>query len=295
MDYRSGFITLLGRTNVGKSTLINTILGEKISIISKKPQTTRNRILGIKTDDESQMIFIDTPGIHRGEKGLNRFMIKTAMAAKDDADVITVMVEAGESPDAIDRGIIGELGDDSPLTILLINKVDIVKKTVILPLIDELNKLFPFEKIIPISALRGDGVPEYLSEVKNLLPISPPFFPDDALTDVSERFIAGEIIREKVFNLTHQEIPYAVAVSVEEFKEDEERNLLKISAVIYVERESQKGILIGKGGSLIKKVGSIARADLELFFNIRIYLDLRVKVLKDWAKREEALKRLGYI
>ncbi len=294
MGFRSGFIVLLGRTNVGKSTLMNRIIGEKVSIISPKPQTTRNRIMGVVTNKSSQMVFVDTPGIHRGKKGLNRFMLNTALSAKNDADLIAIMIEARDTPHEIDLELIGGLSSEGPPAILLINKVDRVKKSVVLPLIDKLANIYRFETIIPISALLGDGVSDFLSEAEKLLPEGDPFFPEDTLTDVSERFLAGEIIREKVINLTHQEIPYAVAISVEQFSENEKRELLRISAVIYVERESQKGIVVGKGGSLIKEIGILARKDLEAFFGVHVFLDLRVKVMKDWAKRDDSLKRLGY-
>jgi len=294
MAFRSGFIVLLGRTNVGKSTLMNRIIGEKVSITSPKPQTTRNRIMGVLTNKNSQMVFIDTPGIHRGSKGLNRIMLNTALSAKEDADLVAVMIEARDMPHGIDLELIGGLSTSGPPVILLINKVDKVKKTIVLPLIDRMAKLYRFETIIPISALKGDGVVDFITEAERLLPEGDPFFPEDTLTDVSERFLAGEIIREKAINLTHQEIPYAVAVSVEEFSENQEKEILKISAVIYVERDSQKGIVVGKGGGLIKEIGISARKDLEAFFGIHVFLDLRVKVMKDWAKRDDSLKRLGY-
>ena len=294
MGFRSGFIVLLGRTNVGKSTLMNRIIGEKVSITSPKPQTTRNRIMGVVTNKNSQMVFIDTPGFHRGNKGLNRIMLNTALSAKEDADLVAVMIEARETPHEIDIELIGRLSKSGPPTILLINKIDKVKKSIVLPLIDKMEKLYRFETIIPISALVGDGVSDFIKEAERLLPEGDSFFPEDTLTDVSERFLAGEIIREKVINLTHQEIPYAVAVSVEEFSENEEKEILKISAVIYVERDSQKGIVVGKGGGLIKEIGISARKDLEAFFGIHVFLDLRVKVMKDWAKRDDSLKRLGY-
>jgi GTP-binding protein Era len=296
VTFRSGFVAIIGRTNVGKSTLFNSILGQKVSIVSEKRQTTRNRILGIHTEKDCQIVFIDTPGIHRGPegKGLNRFMIKTALAAKDEADITAVMIEAGASLRDLDREVIGEISALKKPAILLINKIDTIKKTLILPLIDEAKELYDFSSIIPLSALRGEGVKDVLDEIRGLLPEGPAYFPEDALTDQSERSIVAEIIREKVFALTRQEIPYSAAVTVEDFKEDGDRGLLSISATIFVEKESQKGIVIGRGGSLIKRIGSIARLDIEALFDIPVFLDLRVKVMKDWAKNEETIKRFGY-
>jgi len=287
-------VVLLGKTNVGKSTLMNTILGEKVSIVTPKPQTTRNRIMGILTDSTSQIVFVDTPGFHRSKKELNLYMIRTARTARDDADVVTVMVEAADRLDDVDIDVIRGLKDVSAPVILLINKVDRAKKETILPLIESLEGMHDFVEIIPVSALTGDGVGIYLDTVRGLLCEGPPYFPEDALTDQSEKFIAAEIIREKAFHLTRQEIPYAVAVAVDRFKEDPNKGILVIDAVIFVERESQKGIVIGKNGSIIKEIGTKARIDLEAFFNIKVYVELRVKVLKDWAKRSEMLKRLGY-
>lgn len=294
ITFKSGFVVLVGKTNVGKSTLMNTILGEKVSIVTPKPQTTRNRIMGVLTDKTSQIVFVDTPGFHRGKKELNLYMIKTARAARDDADVVTVMVEAADRLDDVDMEVIMGLKDVTAPVILLINKVDRARKEEILPLIESLEGMHDFQEIIPISALTGDGIPIYLDAVHKLLEEGPPYFPEDALTDQSEKFIAAEIIREKAFRLTRQEIPYAVAVAVDRFQEDSEKGILVIDAVIYVERESQKGIIIGKGGSVIKEIGTKARMDLEAFFDIKVYVELRVKVLKDWAKRSEMLKRLGY-
>lgn len=292
--FKSGFVVLVGKTNVGKSTLMNTILGEKVSIVSPKPQTTRNRIMGILTDETSQVVFVDTPGFHAGKKELNLYMIRTARTARDDADVVTVMVEAAERLDDVDMDVLRGLKDVSSPVILLINKVDRAKKEKILPLIESIEGMHDFEEIIPISALTGDGIQIYLDTVQRLLTEGPPYFPEDALTDQSEKFIAGEIIREKAIHLTRQEIPYAVAVAVDRFQEDIDKGILVIDAVIFVERESQKGIIIGKKGSVIKEIGTKARMDLEAFFDIKVYVELRVKVLKDWAKRSEMLKRLGY-
>ncbi len=286
----------MGKTNVGKSTLFNTLLGQKVSIVSRKPQTTRNRILGVHTDRECQIVFVDTPGIHREDqgRGLNRFMAKTAISAREDADVIALMIEASTSPDGLDIEIIRALSQTKLPVILLINKIDTINKNLVLPLIDRVRDVSSFHSIIPISALTGDGVGDFLSEIKKLIPEGQPYFPEDTLTDQSERFIVAEIIREKVFDLTRQELPYSTAVIVEEFREDETKNLLSIAATIFVEKDSQKGIMIGKGGELVKNIGTAARKDIEAFFDTHVFLNLRVKVMKDWAKSEETIKRLGY-
>ncbi len=314
MEYKCGFVVLMGRTNVGKSTLMNNILGEKVSIVSSKPQTTRNRIMGILTDSKCQLIFVDTPGIHKGQKRLNKLMNKTAKDAAGDADIFVLMIDLSKNIEnnieknidnlivdkllhPIDLEIINGLSKGGSPKILVINKMDRIKKSSILPIIQWANSLSIFDAIVPISALHGDGVPEFKSEIEKLLPESPQLFPETDLTDQTERFIAGEFIREKVFQLTKQEIPYSTAVVVEQFIEDlehKEEGLLSISAIIYVEKDSQKGIIIGKGGAMIKNIGTKARKDLEAFFGIKIFLDVRVKVLKDWARREEGLKRLGY-
>jgi GTP-binding protein Era len=296
MAFKSGFVAIIGRTNVGKSTLFNAILAEKLSIVSDKPQTTRNRILGVHTDKECQIVFIDTPGIHRDreKRVLNRFMNKAALAAREDADIIAIMIEAAPSLHTLDEEIIRDLRGAKVPAILVINKIDTVKKAELLPLIDLVRGRHPFRAIIPMSALRGDGVPAFTAEIKVLLPEGHPYFPEDTLTDQSERFLVGEIVREKVLGLTRQEIPYSTAVMVESFTEDDDRNLLSISAVIYVEKESQKGIVIGKGGRLIKEIGTAARRDIEAFFDTPVFLDLRVKVMKDWARGEDTIRRLGY-
>jgi GTPase len=296
VGYKSGFVAIVGKANVGKSTLFNSLVGQKISITSRKPQTTRNRILGVYTQRDSQVVFIDTPGIHRSTRGtgLNRFMIKTALSAREEADIIAVMIEATSSLDGTDEEIIHGLSDFRSPVLLIINKIDTISKSLLLPLIDTVRGLYNFRSIIPLSALNGDGIGDLLAVVMELLPEGQPYFPDDTLTDQSERFIVGEIIREKIFTLTRQELPYSTAVVVDEFKEDPDRNLLSIAATVFVEKDSQKGIMIGRGGSLIKTIGTAARKDIEIFFDTRVFLDLKVKVLKDWAKSDDTIGRLGY-
>jgi GTP-binding protein Era len=292
--FKSGFIGIIGRPNVGKSTLLNKIIGEKIAITSPKPQTTRNRITGIKNVENGQLIFVDTPGIHRATTPLNEFMVTAAKDAFRSADIILLVVEAAEGVHRDDELIIESLRNTGLPVILLINKIDIVQKKNILPVIDRFQHLFSFSEIVPISALTGDGLAALMEQVWRLLPEGPRYFPDDMMTDRTERFIAAEIIREKIIMLTHQEIPYATAVVVDSFKEDEDKNLLVIQATINVAKDSQKGIVIGKKGSMLKEIGKRARQDMERFFAARIYLELFVRVTKDWTHDAGMLREFGY-
>ena len=294
MKLKSGFISIVGKTNVGKSTLLNRLLGEKIAIISEKPQTTRNRILGIKNTPSAQMIFLDTPGIHKARSKLNIFMIKEATKTYGEVEIILFMIEAKAPLGNRDKFIIETLKRVKIPVILVINKIDLIKKDYLLPLMDELSKLYDFEKIIPISALSGEGVDQLIEDIDYLLPFGPKYFPEEMITDLPERFIVAEIIREKVFHLTSQEVPYSVAVVIEDFKEKEDTDIIFIRAVIHVEKASQKGILIGKKGNMLKKVGKLSRKDIEDLLGSRVYLDLWVKVEKDWSKDTKALRRLGY-
>jgi len=302
MSFKSGFVAIIGRPNVGKSTLLNAILGEKIAIVSEKPQTTRNRIRGIKNTENCQIIFLDTPGIHEAKGYLNEFMVKEALSALEDVDVIIYLVEAIKKIKD-EEFIIQNLKKVKCPVILGINKVDIVRKDNILPLIDEYSKAFPFKEIIPLSAMKGVGIDELLKIVIELLPEGPKYFPEDILTDQAERFIVAEIIREKVFELTRQEIPYSTAVVVEKFKENPKkkpvpagikRGIVSISATINVERDSQKGIIIGKGGTMLKEIGTRARMDIERLLGTKVFLELFVRVQKDWTKDKRALKEFGY-
>jgi GTPase len=292
--FKSGFIGIIGRPNVGKSTLLNKIIGEKIAITSHKPQTTRNRITGIKNVENGQLIFVDTPGIHRATTPLNEFMVAAAKDTFRSADIILLVVEAAEGVHRDDELIIESLRNIRLPVILLINKIDLVRKRNILPVIDRFQRLFSFSEIIPISALTGDGLSALMEQIWKLLPEGPRYFPDDMMTDRTERFIAAEIIREKIIMLTHQEIPYATAVVVDSFKEDEDKNLLVIQATINVAKNSQKGILIGKKGSMLKEIGKRARQDMEKFFATRIYLELFVRVRKDWTHDAGMLREFGY-
>ncbi|HSA78896.1 MAG TPA: GTPase Era [Nitrospirota bacterium] len=290
--FKSGFISIIGRPNVGKSTLLNALLGEKIAIISDKPQTTRNRILGIVNQPAAQLVFMDTPGIHKPMHKMNEFMVKTALATYNEVDVILMLVEATEQPGGGDKFIIETLSQVKTPVFLLINKVDLIKKEALLPLMQEYSKLYNFTEIIPVSALKND-LGGLLDAILKWLPQGPKYFPDDQLTDQPERFIVSELIREKVFALTKEEIPYSTAVVIEEMKE--EPDITRITAVIYVERDSQKGILIGKGGGMLKKIGTLARQEAEKLLGAKIFLQLWVKVKKGWREDEHMLKNIGIV
>ncbi|MCK9420506.1 MAG: GTPase Era [Nitrospirae bacterium] len=291
-NFKSGFISIIGRPNVGKSTLLNALLGEKIAIISSKPQTTRNRILGIVNQPGAQIVFLDTPGIHKPMHKMNEVMVKTALQTCKEVDVILMLVEATEQPGGGDKFIIETLSKVKTPVFLLINKVDLIKKDALLPLMQEYSKLYNFAEIIPVSALKND-LGGLVETVLKRLPQGPHYFPDDQLTDQPERFIVSELVREKIFELTKEEIPYSTAVVIEEMKEDPD--ITRISAVIYVERDSQKGILIGKGGAMLKQIGTLARLDAEKLLGTKVFLKLFVKVKKDWREDEGMLKNFGIL
>jgi GTP-binding protein Era len=291
-NFRSGFIAIIGRPNVGKSTLMNCLLGEKISIISDKPQTTRNRIRGILTLPDAQLVFLDTPGIHKPLHKMNEIMVKTALGTYGEVDVIMLLVEATERPGAGDKFIIETLSKIKTPVFLVINKVDLIAKERLLPLMQELSGLYPFAEIIPVSALKQD-LGGLLDALLKRLPKGPKYFPDDQLTDQPERFVVTEIIREKIFELTKEEIPYSTAVVIEQMKE--EPNLTTIHAMIYVERDSQKGIVIGKNGALLKEIGTRARLDAEKLLGVKVFLQLWVKVKKGWRDDDYMLRNVGII
>jgi len=290
--FRSGFIAIIGRPNVGKSTLMNCLLGEKISIISDKPQTTRNRIRGILTLPDAQLVFLDTPGIHKPLHKMNEIMVKTALGTYGEVDVIMLLVEATERPGAGDKFIIETLSKIKTPVFLVINKVDLIAKERLLPLMQELSGLYPFAEIIPVSALKQD-LGGLLDALLKRLPKGPKYFPDDQLTDQPERFVVTEIIREKIFELTKEEIPYSTAVVIEQMKE--EPNLTTIHAMIYVERDSQKGIVIGKNGALLKEIGTRARLDAEKLLGVKVFLQLWVKVKKGWRDDDYMLRNVGIL
>ncbi len=284
----SGFIALLGRPNVGKSTLLNRILGQKLAITSAKPQTTRNRVAGVLNRGAAQMVFFDTPGVHEGEKLLNRFMAREALACLPDVDAAVLLVDAQEGLRADDVALARRLSE-APVPVLLgVNKVDVGAAAT-----ESFAGLLAFHSCHRLSAVTGEGVEELLDALAGLLPEGPEYYPEDQLTDRSERFIAEEFIREKVFELTGEEIPYSVAVTVDQW-EERENGVVVIHAAIHVERESQKGIVIGKGGRLIREVGQRARADLEALLDTRVFLDLHVSVDKNWTKDPRGLRRYGY-
>jgi len=293
--FKSGFIAILGRPNVGKSTFFNAIIGDKISIVADKPQTTRNRITGIKNFSDAQLIFLDTPGMHQPKTPLNRAMVQAARETIGDADVLLMMVEADSSIGPHDLFLIEALAGVKTPVFLAINKIDRVEKPTLLPLIDQYSKLYGFAGIFPISALKGNGIEELITCLKEALPEGPQLFPDDIATDATERFIAGEFIREQITLLTSQEIPYVSAVTIDAFKEDEAKNLIRISATIHVEKESQKAIMIGKKGAMLKKIGTQARLSMENLFGAKVFLELFVRVKKDWTGSDRMLREFGLI
>ena len=291
-DFRSGYVSIIGRPNVGKSTLLNSILGEKVAIVTTKPQTTRNRIIGIKTLPNAQIIFIDTPGIHKPRHKLGEAMVKTALEALNEVDIILFMVEP-HSPEKEDLSVIEMLKKVRSPVFLLINKIDTIKKTDLLPLIDHFKNLYSFQEIIPLSALKQDGMSTLMKRIYDSMPSGPKYYSDEFITDQLERFMVSEIIRESVMEMTEEEVPYSVAVEITEWKERED-GLIVISGNIYVEREGQKGIIIGKRGAMLKSIGSAARIDIERLLNTKVFLELWVKVKKDWRNNKTTLRELGY-
>jgi len=291
--FRSGFVAIIGRPNVGKSTLLNRMLGEKVVITSDKPQTTRNRVQGILNRADAQVVFIDTPGLHPARSRLNRYMMEAALSSVKGVDAVLLMVEATHLSGGKDDLMMEVLGQVGAPVILAINKIDLVEKEKLLEGIAKFAQLHPFKEIVPISAATGSGVELLVDLVAGLLPEGDPYFPDDILTDLPERFIVAEMIREKVFRLTRDEIPYSVAVTVESFKERPD-GLISIAANILVEKDSQKGIIIGKKGEMLKRIGTNARKDIERLLDTRVFLELFVKVSSDWREDRRMLKELGY-
>jgi GTP-binding protein Era len=292
--FKSGFVAIIGAPNVGKSTLLNQLLGQKIAITSEKPQTTRHRILGIAHLPEAQLIFLDTPGIHRAKGPLNVRMVEVALKVLGDVDLVLFMTDAASPDDVSDEIILESLKKKNLPSILAINKVDLVNKEKLLPLMEQWDEAYPFRAIVPISALHRTQVDKLVTEMVTLLPGGPQYYPEESVTDMPERFIAAEMIREKVFRLTSQEIPYGVAVTVESFKERSEKNLIDIQATIHVERESQKPMIIGKGGKMLKQIGKQAREDIERMVGCKVFLNLWVRVQKRWTRDEKAIRRFGY-
>ncbi len=295
-NFKAGFVALVGRPNVGKSTLLNNILGTKLSITSPKPQTTRMRILGVKHDKDAQIIFLDTPGVQKGKDILTKTVVESAVSSMEEADLIAMVIDATTGWTKEDEKILENyLKKYNKPAILIINKVDKVNKESLLPLIDEVSKKFDFKEIVPTSATKGTNLDRLVEVLKKYLPESPPLFPEDQITDLPLKFYIAEIIREKAFNVLRDELPYSVAVEVESIREgDRNKNLLFIDAVIYVEKENHKKIVIGRKGQTLKKIGKMAREELEALLGKKIYLNLWVKVKERWKEDIRLLKMLGY-
>jgi GTP-binding protein Era len=289
---RAGFVAIVGRPNAGKSTLLNRLVGQKIAIVTSKPQTTRNRIQGIVTRPEGQIVFLDTPGLHKAETALGRQMMQEVTAALEGIDVLLLMVDATRAFPQADELLLERAERFRGKTILALNKVDRVSKPKLLPLIDAFQKAFPFAAIVPISALKGSGCDELLEEILQLLPEGEPYFPEDQVTDQPERFLAAEIVREKAIQVMYHEVPYALAVFVEKFEESP--RLLRIEATMNVERDTQKKILIGHKGEMLKKIGTEARKELEEIFGVKVYLGLFVKVAPDWRENPQKVRELDW-
>ncbi len=293
-EFRSGFVAILGAPNAGKSTLLNRMLGHKISITSKKPQTTRNRILGVVHREGSQMVFLDTPGIHRARNPLNVRIVDAALATLSEVDLVLLVIDA-HTPDASSEQLLVDKLSQQPLPVLLaLNKIDQVQRSDLLLQIADWSQRFPFAAVVPICAQNGEQVDRLLEAMEAALPAGPPFFPSDSLTDLPMRFIAAEMIREKAFRMTGQEIPYAIAVTIESFKEEQKGKLVRIHATIHVERDSQKGIIIGKQGAKLKQIGEAARKAIEAMIGVKVFLKLFVRVQKNWTKDTKALRKFGY-
>ena len=287
-----GFVAIVGRPNAGKSTLVNRLVGQKVAIVTSKPQTTRNRIQGIVTSPEGQIIFIDTPGLHEGTTALNRQMIREVAAALEGIDILLLMVDASSSLPHADSLLLEKAERFRNKTILVLNKVDRVPKPKLLPLIDAFGKAFPFAAMVPISALKGDGCDALVKEILKHLPEGEPYFAEDQITDQPERFLAGEIIREKAIRLTYHEVPHALAVLIDKYEETPK--LLRIHATLHVERDSQKKILIGQKGEMLKKVGTEARKELEKLLGTKIFLEMFVKVVPDWRENPSRVRELDW-
>ena len=291
--FKSGFVAVVGRPNVGKSRLINCIIKQKVSIVSDKAQTTRNRILCIHTDEDCQIVFLDTPGIHKPKHKLGQFMDEAAYQSLKDIDAVLFLISGNEKKGPGDMFVLDKVKDAGVPVFLIINKVDLMSKEDIFQKITEYNALYPFEQIIPISALNGDNVDAVLDELKKILQEGPKYFPDDMITDQPERLLVAEIVREKLFRCTRDEVPHAIAAYVEEMK-PRGRNKVYIRLTIYVERDSQKRIVIGKNGAVLKEVGEQARREIENLLGSSVFLDIWVKVKHDWRNKASALSELGY-
>jgi GTPase len=291
--FKSGFVSIIGRPNVGKSTFLNRVIGQKIAIMSDKPQTTRNKIQGVYTENDSQIVFIDTPGIHKPKHKLGDFMMKVAQNTLKEVDLILFMVNVEEGFGRGDEFIIEKLKTTKTPVFLILNKIDKVHPEALLKIIDKYRTLHPFVEIVPISALEGNNVDNLLTVIKKYLPEGPQYYPADQVTDHPERFIIEELVREKVLHLTREEVPHSIAVAIDSIQR-REGNAVYVAATIIVERDSQKGIVIGKQGKVLKEVGKRARKDIEMLLGSKVFLELWVKVQKDWRNKMSNLRDLGF-
>ncbi|GIP01805.1 MULTISPECIES: GTPase Era [Paenibacillus] len=292
-QFKSGFVAIIGRPNVGKSTLMNQVIGQKIAIMSDKPQTTRNKIHGVYTTNESQVVFLDTPGIHKRQSKLGDYMNQTALSTLGEVEAALFLVDASEGIGGGDRYIAEQLQKIKTPIILVMNKIDKIEPPALLPLIEQYRKLHDFAEIVPISAKLGSNVNTLLEQIQKYLPPGPQYYPEDQVTDHPEQFVCAELIREKILHMTREEVPHSIAVTIEDMRV-EENGTVYISAVIFVERDSQKGIIIGKQGALLKEVGRQARQDIQRLLGSKIFLELWVKVKKDWRNQERVLRDLGF-
>jgi GTPase len=293
-SHRSGFISIIGRPNVGKSTFLNRVIGQKIAIMSDKPQTTRNKVQGVLTLEDSQLIFIDTPGIHKPKHRLGDFMMKVAQNTLKEVDLILFMVNAQEGYGRGEEFIVEKLQNVKTPVFLVINKIDLIHPDKLLELIDSYKEKFNFAEIVPISALEGNNIEKLLEQIKENMPEGPQFYPADQVTDHPERFIVSELIREKALHLTREEIPHSTAVVIEKMERQPEKDMVHVMATIIVERDSQKGIIIGKQGSMLKEIGKRARLDIENLLGSKVFLELWVKVQKDWRNKASQLRDFGF-
>ena len=293
-EHKSGFISIIGRPNVGKSTFVNRVIGHKIAIMSDKAQTTRNKIQGVMTQEDAQIIFLDTPGIHKPKHQLGDYMMRVATNTLSEIDAIMFMVNVNEDIGRGDEYIMEMLKTIKTPIFLVLNKIDLVHPDELMPRIEKYKRYLDFTEIVPISALEGHNVDHFINVLKSYLPEGPKYYPDDQISDHPEQFVVGELIREKILHLTSEEIPHAIGVNVDRMvKEDEDR--VRIEATIFVERDSQKGIVIGKGGKKLKEVGKRARLDIERLLDSKVYLELWVKVQKDWRNKVNFIRQMGYL
>ena len=296
-SFRSGFVAIIGRPNVGKSTLLNALIGQKIAAVTSKPQTTRHKILGIKNFPKAQLLFLDTPGIHRPHRSLNEYMVEMARSTFQDANIFLFVTEPGEEISPEDRGIYEAIRQSGKPILVLINKVDKANRLKLLPLMGKWLKELKADVVIPISALNSDGLSQIEAEIIQRLPEGPSYFPEDQVTDQTERFLVSEIIRAKIMELTQEEVPYSVAIVIEEFKDPKEtdiKKVIRIKAAIVTEKDSQKGILVGKGGQMIRKIGELSRKDIEAELGQQVFLELFVRVEQDWTKDPQKVQELAY-